>query len=130
MRRMRERLGLIVTLVCLGAAVVAAAASGGPGPELVVLSARSTPSAAGVRQLAAPAAGAPQTRREATLIPAAARRAASIPAVGFTQEGIDRNDAKGVWDPADVTLGVGPTYVGEAVNSAVGWWKIGAGFDE
>ncbi len=130
---MRERLGLTLTLLCLGVgAVTAGTASGGPAAQVVVLTARTASSAASARPLAnAPAlvATRPERSPATALVPSAARRSTSIPAVGFTQEGIDRNDAKGVWDPADVTLGVGPTYLGEAVNSAVGWWRIGAGFD-
>jgi hypothetical protein len=55
-------------------------------------------------------------------------RAATVPSVGFSQQGISRGFASGAWDPADVSLAVGPMYVGEAVNASVGWWRIGAGF--
>jgi hypothetical protein len=51
---------------------------------------------------------------------------ATTPWVGFSQEGIDQIQAQG-GDPADVSLGVGPSYLGEAVNATVAWWRIGAG---
>ena len=55
-------------------------------------------------------------------------RGATSPAIGFSQEGIGKADAYGSWEPADVSLAVGPAYIGEAVNTAVGWWRIGAGY--
>src|SRR5581483_6182112 len=130
---MRERLGLGVSLLCLTVAATATAAAGSSEHAIGVRAASGAALAPPAPQLvASPDASVRQPARQAgtpTAVPGSARRSASIPAVGFTQEGIDRSNANGIWDPADVTLGVGPAYIGEAVNSSLGWWRIGAGFD-
>lgn len=99
--RMRQRRGLVAALLCVGVGAAASAA----------------------------ASNGPLVRVSTAAVPSALARSSSIPAVGFSQEGIDKAHASGAANPADVTLGVGPTYLGEAVNSAVAWWRIGAGFD-
>ncbi|MES1247538.1 MAG: hypothetical protein ABUS54_07690, partial [Actinomycetota bacterium] len=59
--------------------------------------------------------------------PRVSRSRRASPSIGFTQEGIDAAEAGGFM-PADVSIGVSQSYLGETVNSAVAWWRIGAGF--
>lgn len=68
-------------------------------------------------------------RRPASLMrPRVVAYASTTPSTGFSQQGISKGLSGGAWDPADVTLAVGGAYVGEAVNSAIAWWQVGAGY--
>lgn len=61
------------------------------------------------------------------LSPRTLTRNAGLPVVGFSEEGIPSSEAGG-FEPADVSLSVGPTYLGEAVNTVVAFWRVGAPF--
>lgn len=73
-------------------------------------------------------AGTPQPISKAVRVrPRVLSATRAIPAVGFSQEGIDEGGG-GSETPADVSLAVGRTYLGEAVNAAAAFWRIGAGY--
>lgn len=68
-------------------------------------------------------------RRSAKPIrPRAVSAVANAPTVQYSQQGISEVDAGAQWSPADVTIGVGTSYVGEAVNASVGWWLRDRGY--
>jgi hypothetical protein len=73
-------------------------------------------------------ASSPQRMGQAaTIRPRVLSATKTVPAVGFSQEGIDEGSS-GSETPADVSLAVGRTYLGEAVNAAAAFWRIGAGY--